>query len=123
MKIALSASGKDLGDNLDLRFGRSPYFMIYDLDDEEYKLVDNRGESSSGGAGIAAGQQIIDESVEAVITGNVGPNAYELLSGSEVKIYKGKEAPCKQLIDAYKKGELEEIKEARPSHKGGFRWI
>lgn len=120
MKVSLSSSGKDLNDNLDLRFGRSPYFIIYDLDTDEYQSIDNKGEKSSGGAGIAAAQQIIDESVEVLITSNVGPNAYELLNSSDIKMYKGKSIPCKLLIQEYKEGKLKEIKEAGPSHKGGF---
>lgn len=119
MKIALSSSGKDLKSTLDLRFGRCLYFLIYDLETNELKAVDNKGESSSGGAGIAAAQQIIDESVDVVISGHVGPNAYELLNSASIKIYKGNSIPCKLLIESYKEDKLTEIKEAGPSHRGG----
>ncbi|NMB27459.1 MAG: diguanylate cyclase [Tissierellia bacterium] len=121
MKIALSSGEKDLKSSLDLRFGRCSYFIIYDLETEQFKTVDNKGQSSSGGAGIAAAQQLIDESVEAVITGNVGPNAYELLNSSNIKIYKGDCIPCKDLIKFLKEGKLTEIKEAGPAHHGGGR--
>lgn len=120
MKIALTSYKGTIDDTLDLRFGRSSYFVIYDLNSGEYKSVNNKGESSSGGAGIAAAQQLIDEGVESVITGNVGPNAYELLKASEIKVYKGDKLPLNTLIDKYKNGELEEIKEPGPKHKGGF---
>lgn len=119
MKIALSASGKDLDSNLDLRFGRSPYFIIYDLDRDQFKTMENKGESSGGGAGIAAAQQLIDESIEAVISSNVGPNAFNLLESSNIKMYKGRSIPCKLLIEMYKEGKLEEIRESGPSRKGG----
>lgn len=121
MKIGLSSSGKDLDSSLDLRFGRCPYFIIYDLDTEEITTIENKGAKASGGAGIAAAQQIIDESVEAVITSKVGPNAHELLVDADVKIYQGKSIPGKLLIESYKKGELEEIKESGPAHNGGGR--
>lgn len=121
MKIALSSKGKDLESSLDLRFGRCDYFIIYDLETEQFKIIDNKGKSSSGGAGIAAAQQLIDQSIECVITGNVGPNAHELLTSSNIKIHKGGEIPCKQLIESYKEGKLMEIKEAGPAHHGGGR--
>ena len=121
MKIALSSNGKDLENSLDLRFGRCDCFIIYDLETEQFKTVDNKGQSSSGGAGIVAAQQLIDESVEAIITSNVGPNAHELLTSSNIKIYKGDSIPCKQLIGSYKEGKLTEIKEAGPAHHGGGR--
>lgn len=120
MKIALSASGKDLHSNLDLRFGRSPYFIIYDLNTDKFNTIENKGESSGGGAGIAAAQQLIDESVEAVISSNIGPNAFNLLQSSDIKMYKGNSIPCKLLVEMYKEGKLQEIKESGPSRKGGF---
>ena len=121
MKIALSAKGNNLKSPLDLRFGRCDQFLIYDLETEDLKIIDNKGKESSGGAGIAASQQLIDESVEVVITGNTGPNAYDLLSDSGIKIYKGREASCGELIESYKKGELPRIKEAGPAYHGGGR--
>lgn len=120
MKIALTSNGSTIDDKLDLRFGRSLYFIIYDLNSEKFKTVNNKGAISSGGAGIAAAQQLIDEGVEAVITGNVGPNAYELLKDANIKMYKGEKISLNLLIDKYKKEELDEIKEAGPKHRGGF---
>ncbi|MQY71307.1 dinitrogenase iron-molybdenum cofactor biosynthesis protein, partial [bacterium] len=35
MKIAVSASGKTLQDQVDVRFGRAPYFLIVDGDQVE----------------------------------------------------------------------------------------
>ena len=120
LKIALTSDKGTIDDNLDLRFGRSSYFLIYDLNSGEFESVNNKGASSSGGAGIAAAQQLIDEGVEAVITGNVGPNAYQLLKDTNIKVYKGEEVSLNLLIDKYKKEELEEIKESGPKHRGGF---
>ncbi|QQY79850.1 putative Fe-Mo cluster-binding NifX family protein [Keratinibaculum paraultunense] len=119
MKIALSSSGKDLNSYLDLRFGRCEYFIIYDLEKEKFKVLENKGKYSSGGAGITSAQQLIDESVDGVISNNIGPNAYELLNSSGIKMYKGKNISCKLLIESFKANELEEIKEAGPSQKGG----
>ena len=120
MKIAMSASGKDLDSNLDLRFGRCPYFIIYDLDTEQFTAMGNKGEGAGGGAGIAAAQQLIDEKVEAVISNNIGPNAFDLLASSDIKMYKGKNIPCKLLVEMFEEEKLDEIKESGPSRKGVF---
>ncbi|NLV77088.1 MAG: diguanylate cyclase [Tissierellia bacterium] len=120
MKIALSSKGKDLNSSLDLRFGRCEYFIIYDLESDESKIIENQGKHSSGGAGIASAQQLIDQSVDGVISSNIGPNAYELLKNSDIRMYKGKNIPCKLLIESFKRDELEEIKEAGPSQKGVY---
>lgn len=117
MKIALSSSGKTLEDNLDLRFGRCKYFLIYDTETEELVTLENQAQYAGGGAGIAAAQQIIDESVEVLITGHLGPNAFDMLIDSGIKAYKGYSIPSCYLIEKYNKGELKEIKEAGPSYK------
>ena len=37
MKIAFSTSGSDLNAPLDSRFGRAPKFLVYDLDNAEFR--------------------------------------------------------------------------------------
>lgn len=118
MKIVFSSSGKDLDSNLDLRFGRCPYFLIYDTENKEVKVLENAGQSASGGAGIAAAQQVADENVDTVVTSNMGPNAFNLLKEAGIKIYKGKSIPCRLLVDELNDGKLEEFNSAGPSHMG-----
>jgi len=41
MKIAISATGPTLEDEVDPRFGRCPYFIIIDPDTMEFEALDN----------------------------------------------------------------------------------
>ncbi len=107
-----------MSDNLDLRFGRCSYFVIFDTEKGLLKSVENKGQSSGGGAGIAAAQQIIDENVGVVITGHMGPNAFNLMKASDIKVYQGKEVPCQEVISLYQADKLLEITEAGPAHRG-----
>lgn len=79
MKIAISATGQHKESLLDRRFGRCDYFQIFNTETGDYKVISNNGVSSGGGAGIAAASQVIEENESAIITGNLGPNAYELI--------------------------------------------
>lgn len=126
MKLALSSTGKELKDTLDLRFGRCTYFLIYDTEKGLLKTVENKGQLSGGGAGIAAAQQMIDEDVEAVITGNMGPNAYNLMKNSGIRVYQSNAVPCEEAVKLMLEGKLTELTEAGPAHMGmgmgrGFR--
>jgi predicted Fe-Mo cluster-binding NifX family protein len=118
MKIAISSSGKDLNSDLDVRFGRSPYFVIYDTDSKEVKSVENKGQTSGHGAGVAAAQQILDEGIDVVITGNLGPNAYNLMKKSNIKSYGCSVVSCKNAIELFQEGKLSELTESGPSHMG-----
>ncbi|WP_411682310.1 NifB/NifX family molybdenum-iron cluster-binding protein [Clostridium thailandense] len=119
MKIAISAAGKNIDDLLDMRFGRCEYFQIHDTESGEIKVLENKGQSSSGGAGIAASNQLIDEKVDVIITGNLGPNAFEIVEKSGIKAYKCANIAISLVLEKYKNDELEEIKVSGPVHHGG----
>ena len=54
MKIAISATGTTLENDVDARFGRCSYFIIVDSETMEYEYIDNASSQAGGGAGVAA---------------------------------------------------------------------
>lgn len=119
MKIAISSSGITKDDMLDVRFGRCEYFQIHDTETNEVKILENEGKNASGGAGIAASNQLIDEKVDVIITGSLGPNAFEIIDKSGIKAYKSEGIEISKVLEKFKKGELEEINMSGPAHHGG----
>lgn len=119
MKIAISATGKTVENLLDMRFGRCEYFQIHDIENGEVKVLENEGQNASGGAGIAASNQLIEEKIDVIITGNLGPNAFEIIEKEGVKAYKCSNIAISSVLEKYKNGELEEIKISGPAHHGG----
>ncbi|NMA84014.1 MAG: diguanylate cyclase [Epulopiscium sp.] len=118
MRIAMSATGKTKDDLLDVRFGRCNYFLIYDTESEEIEVIENQGQVSGGGAGIVAAQQLINEKVDMLITGNLGPNAFAIMDKANIKVYQSESMPISSVLGKHDKGELKELKEAGPSHYG-----
>ncbi|GIM29093.1 diguanylate cyclase [Clostridium polyendosporum] len=118
MKIAISSTGTTMDNLLDIRFGRCEYFQIHDTDNAEVKIVENKGQMSGGGAGIAAAQQLIDEKIDVIITGNLGPNAFELTSKADIKVYRCGNILIQSVLEKYNNGELKELEEAGPAHNG-----
>jgi predicted Fe-Mo cluster-binding NifX family protein len=118
MIIAISTSGQQKGSLLDRRFGRCDYFQIYNTETGEYKVISNNGVSSGGGAGIAAASQVIEENVSAVITGNLGPNAFELIEKADIKAYSCETLPVFRVVEMYLKNQLSEISMAGNAHHG-----
>lgn len=108
MKVAVSAMEENLESQIDPRFGRCLYFIIVDVDSMNYEAVHNDSAMASGGAGIQAAQSVAGMGVEAVITGNVGPNAFQTLSASGIKIVTGANGIVRDAVVRYKKGELKE---------------
>jgi len=119
MRIAISSTGKTTVDLLNTRFGRCEYFQIHDTESGEVKVIENKGQSAGGGAGILASNQIIDENIDVIITGNLGPNAFELIEKSDIKAYKCESIVISSVLEKYNKGELEEIQMSGPAYHGG----
>jgi len=89
MKICLSSTGNNLDSPVDPRFGRAQYFLIVDSESLQFEAIPNQGMGMARGAGIAAAQMIASSGTQAIITGNMGPNAFMALQGSGIKIFGG----------------------------------
>ena len=107
-KICISSTGKDLNANVDPRFGRSEYFLIVDPENKDYELIINESQNEMGGAGIKAAERIAKNDVKYVITGNVGPNAFQTLKAAGIKVISGVSGNISNVIDQFNKGELKE---------------
>lgn len=118
MKICVTSTGDTLESAVDPRFGRCACFIIVDTESLEFKPVANPNISSAGGAGIQSSQLVANEKAEAVITGNVGPNAFQTLSSLRLKVYTGASGTVKEVIQQYKEGKFEEM--SGPSVPGHF---
>jgi predicted Fe-Mo cluster-binding NifX family protein len=112
MKVAVSSTGDKLDAIVDPRFGRCAYFMIVEVENKEIKgfeAVKNEGVNAMGGAGIKASQLIANKGVEALISGNIGPNAFNVLSGTGIKVITGVGGvSIREAVESYLKGELSE---------------
>jgi len=113
MKIAVTAQEKDLSSEIDLRFGRAKWLIVVDTETGDFEAHDNIVNLNAvQGAGIQTGQNIANLGVEAVITGNVGPNAFKTLNAAGVKIFLTEKQTVQEAIDSFKAGKLEEVNQA-----------
>jgi predicted Fe-Mo cluster-binding NifX family protein len=98
MRICVSASANSLDASVDPRFGRCPYFIIVDSETLQFEAVPNPASGAVGGAGIQAAQIIASKGAKVVITGNVGPNAFQALSAAGIKIITGAYGTVRELL-------------------------
>jgi predicted Fe-Mo cluster-binding NifX family protein len=113
MKIAITAQGSELTSEVDTRFGRAKWIIVVDTNTSESQAHDNKVNlTRAQGAGIQAGQNVASLGVDAVITGNVGPNAYKTLAGGKVRIFLVSGGTVEQAVVAFKQGQLQEVQQA-----------
>ena len=106
MKVAVSVIGNDLDAVLDPRFGRCPGFVIVDTRDMSYEAIVNAGASAGAGGGLQAVQSLSDKGVEAVITGQCGPNATSALDAAGIRVYTDQAGKVRDLVDQLNQGKL-----------------
>ena len=106
MKICVTSQGKTMDSPVDPRFGRCSFFIIADTETLEIEPHENKAAQQGGGAGIQAGQFISEQGVQAVLTGNVGPNAFQTLSAARVEVVTGVSGTVREAVTRYKNGEL-----------------
>ena len=119
MRIAVSASEPTLDAEVDPRFGRCRYFIIVDPENMEFESIENSGAQVGGGAGIATAQMIADKGIEAILTGNCGPNAFQVLSAAGIQVITGVSGKVRDTVQGYKAGNLQPASQPNvPGHFG-----
>ncbi len=107
MKIAVSSDGKDLQSPVNPRFGRAPYFVIYDTADDNYEVIDNaQNLQAAQGAGIQAAQHVVNKKADVVISGNLGPKAFTTLQAAGIKAACWADGTVEKAINLAKEGKL-----------------
>jgi len=108
MKIAISATGKDLSSAIDPRFGRAGYFVIVDTETGNIvNVIDNlAAQGAFQGAGINAATLVAESGAQAVLTGQVGPKAFEVLHASGIKVISNVDGTVGEAVERYRKGEI-----------------
>ena len=118
--IAISSSGQDLDAQVDPRFGRCAYFVIADPDTLACEAVANDGLNASGGAGIAAAQQLAAKKATAALTGNCGPNAFDTLKAAGIEVLTGVSGTVREAIQGYQAGSFKAAAQATVSAHNGM---
>jgi predicted Fe-Mo cluster-binding NifX family protein len=120
MRVAVSADGKDLDALIDPRFGRCAFFIVVETEDMNFEVFDNENIALGGGAGIQSAQFIAAKGVEAIITGNCGPNAVKALNAAGIKIILSQSGTVRDAVEEYRKGLLDTASEANVADHYGI---
>lgn len=87
MKVCFTAKGMTLDSPMEERFGRALYFIIVESGDGSFEAKQNLYADGGGGVGPKAAQVIIANNVKALVSGQVGGNAQEVLTAAGIAMY------------------------------------
>jgi predicted Fe-Mo cluster-binding NifX family protein len=120
MKIVVSSQGGSLEAPASPIFGRCPTFVFVDSETMTTEAVPNPAASQGGGAGIQAAQYVVKLGAEAVLTGNLGPNAFDVLQAAGVQGYLVGEGTVGQAVAAFEAGRLQAMAGANVAAHAGM---
>lgn len=108
-KVAVSSQGKSVDDQVDPRFGRAAYHLIVDAESMTVDVLDNSSSRAMGhGAGIQAAENVANSGAEVLLSGFVGPKAYQALEAAGVKIGQGVDGmSVREAVEKYLAGQVQ----------------
>lgn len=111
MKIAMPVNNMSMESSVASSFGRTPYFLVYDIETATANFLDNSAAASQGGAGIKAAQLVVDSKADAVLAPQCGENAANVLKAANMKIYRTIDGNAEENMSAFKAGKLSLLNE------------
>jgi predicted Fe-Mo cluster-binding NifX family protein len=121
MRIVVSSQGEELEAQASQVFGRCPTYLFVDSETMAFEALSNPAMNQGGGAGIQAAQFVVSQGAEAVLSGNLGPNAYDVLQAAEVPGYLIPEGTVRHAVEAFNAGRLESMAGASVAAHAGRR--
>jgi len=111
MKVCVTSSGPSLESQVDPRFGRAAYFIVFDTEARTYDVIENKQRlDAPQGAGVQSASTVAKSGAEAVLTGNCGPKAFRVLDESKIAVYVGLDKmKVVQAIGEFTAGKLQPI--------------
>lgn len=119
MQIVVSSGGTNLGAQVSPVFGRCPYLIFVETESLAFEAMENPALASGGGAGVQTAQLVIEKGAQAVVSGNVGPNAFQVFQSAGIPIHTFTAGTVREAVEAFREGLLPTVGGATaPEHAG-----
>jgi len=121
MKLAITSKGKTMDSQIESRFSRSPFFLIGNPETGDFRAFKNPGASAKDAACVDAVKFLVGREVGAILTGNVGHNAFVTIQDTRMKIYLGATGSVGETLENFKKRKLRRAKEPSVGFQEGLK--
>ena len=120
MIVCITADGTDWAACIDPSFGRAGHFLFINTETDKIAAIAN--EPGAHGAGVQAAQTVSEHGATVMITGRVGPNAFQGLKAAGIDVFTGAAGSVREAYEAYTQGVLTrtDMPTGR-AHQGGRR--
>ena len=123
MKVAVCAkNNRGLLSDIDERFGRSEFYVVFDTENNETTIVENDAKNENTGAGGKAISLLYKNSVDIIIATDIGPKASKAMKAFAIKAYQfGESKTVADALNLLSSGKLARIRKASVADHSGLR--
>jgi predicted Fe-Mo cluster-binding NifX family protein len=100
------------------RFEASPYFVVFDPNKQNYRIVANPNVNDATGRGVQTGQFMVDLGAGNVIAGSYSQNALRTLNTLKVNAYSGVTGTVQGAINALYAGKFTPVNTGDAARQG-----
>jgi len=107
MKIAVSALAPSLDAEVNPKFGRTRWLIVYDSETGSVEKVFNgHNYHAAQGSGTITADLVVTRSCDVVITGHLSPQAYSVLQKAGIKGYLKSDGTVLEALEDFKSNRL-----------------
>jgi predicted Fe-Mo cluster-binding NifX family protein len=110
-RLAVTSNGADLQGDI-VPMARSSFFIIFEGDPQNHRVMENLIKKAGSESGIKVAEELAAQKVDIVITGTIGPRAFQQLQDAGVKVHAGCEGKVADALERCLKGKLPLCKKA-----------
>jgi predicted Fe-Mo cluster-binding NifX family protein len=86
MKVAITSTGNSPESNLDSRFGRCSFFVVFDTESQSTEFIPNPNKENVEGSGAASVQLIASRGVKKVVSGEFGAKVKSIFDSLQIQL-------------------------------------
>ncbi|MDB4334861.1 dinitrogenase iron-molybdenum cofactor biosynthesis protein [bacterium] len=103
MKTIITASGKSTSSLFDKRFGRAPWFCLFNEVTGDIEFIENKNASLKKGAGTSAVNKLKSLDIQKIISGDFGEKTKNALESNNIQmVIMTENKTIQQIIDLFK---------------------
>lgn len=116
-RIIVPSDSARLDGTVYYRFASAPYFILYDFNTNRATVIANPYAAQVRGMGITVAQMLLQQRIDAVIAGGIGPQSFDTFYLAKIKVCGPVTGSVRTAITNYRLERLPELKEA---NLGGY---
>jgi len=121
MRLIVSSQGPDMDSQVSPVFGRAPYYVLVDTEDMSSSGFENPALTQDSGAGIQAAQFVLKKDPQVILSANIGPKAFQVLSAASLPCYGISGGTVRDSVEAFGEDKLQQMGGASAASHSGLK--